>query len=811
MKVFIFGANGMLGGYLTKYLKSYFEVFPITRKDFDLYQDFSLILEKYSFESSDVIINAAGIIKQRDYSSIELIRVNSLFPHFLSTIGCNVIHITTDCVFSGKDGSYSEDSLHDCLDDYGKSKSLGECADLTVIRTSIIGEELYNKKSLIEWVKSNQNSTINGYLNHFWNGVTCLELAKQIRSIIETNSYWKGVRHYYSPDTVSKHQLVSDINEIYELNNDVTPAMSSYCDRSLTTKYKSPVLLSIRDQIVETKGFDLDSPDNPKVIDSFNFKIEEKLKNFPSINYVSLKEVENRRNNLDKIFKKYKLKKVFPHIYDRYKDGDINIVISEFWKQNAWWLIGNNYLGAVTSHFKTIKEWYETTDEPYAFFCEDDISFETVKYWKFTWEEFFNSLPAGWQCIQLAISRGDHVNQTMFQFFQPEVHLRSRCCDDNSCVAYLITRNHAKKLLDNYFYDDNLILEYGGVDKKDRSDVHIDYVQPSIENLIYTSFKYNSVFSFPLFVEDTSLNTIVWDGKDSIIEDREYYASSIIDWWKTKGKNMTIHELVFTHEKLKDFPSVNVVSIEESQNRREELYNNFQKYGINNVTPHIFKKYVDEDFKFDGKDYNILTGIGRAPVTSHLMSIKHWYENTDEEYAFFCEDDLSFETVEYWNFTWKEFFNKLPSDWECIQLALIREIDFFETFNSDKSDFHLRRRFWCDWSCCAYLIRRSHAKKLLDNYFDGNVFCLEYKGIDREFRPEWAYRPTVETLVYSMFDKIGPLVFPLFVENINFRSSLYPNDDFSPHQNCYDNVIRWWRTQGKDVHIEDLFPYDLLN
>lgn len=239
MRVFIFGSSGMLGGYLTRYLSSYFDVIPVTRKEVDLNQDFSLILDRYSFDSSDVIINAAGIIKQRDYSAEELIRVNSLFPHFLSTIGCNVIHITTDCVFSGKQGSYDEDSSHDCLDDYGKSKSLGECPDLTIIRTSIIGEELNNKKSLIEWVKSNQNSNIKGYLNHFWNGVTCLELAKQIRSIIETDSYWKGVRHYNSPDIVSKYQLVSDINEIYELNNTVTPVMADYCDRSLQSKYLS--------------------------------------------------------------------------------------------------------------------------------------------------------------------------------------------------------------------------------------------------------------------------------------------------------------------------------------------------------------------------------------------------------------------------------------------------------------------------------------------------------------------------------------------------------------------------------------------
>lgn len=257
MRVFIFGASGMLGSYLTKYLKNFFNVVPITRKNIDLNGNFLLITSKYKFNSDDVIINAAGIIKQRNYSAQELIRVNSLFPHFLSTLNCNVIHITTDCVFSGKDGSYDEDSLHDCLDDYGKSKSLGECKDLTIIRTSIIGEELHNKKSLVEWVKSNQNTTVNGYINHFWNGVTCLELSKYISTLIDSNNYWKGVRHCFSPDTVSKYQLVSYIDQIYELNNTINPVMSEYCDRSLTSVFDNQIKKSIREQIMEMKEFGL--------------------------------------------------------------------------------------------------------------------------------------------------------------------------------------------------------------------------------------------------------------------------------------------------------------------------------------------------------------------------------------------------------------------------------------------------------------------------------------------------------------------------------------------------------------------------
>jgi len=257
MKVYIFGASGMLGRYLTNYMSSLFDVVPITRKEVDLLDDFNNITDKYNFSNDDVIINAAGVIKQRSYTANELIRVNSLFPHFLSTLNCNVIHVTTDCVFSGKEGSYTENSLHDCLDDYGKSKSLGEPRDITVIRTSIIGEELFNKKSLVEWVKTNKNTTINGYLNHFWNGLTCLQLTKEIVEIISYKKYWSGVRHYHSKDTVSKYQLTTYINEIYELNNTINPVMVEYCDRSLKTNYDHTVNFTVREQIQEMSLFKL--------------------------------------------------------------------------------------------------------------------------------------------------------------------------------------------------------------------------------------------------------------------------------------------------------------------------------------------------------------------------------------------------------------------------------------------------------------------------------------------------------------------------------------------------------------------------
>jgi dTDP-4-dehydrorhamnose reductase len=265
MKVFLFGANGMLGNYVKSYLsQNNIQVIPLTRKDFDLEELSVLSLKKFLEEkgivAEDVIVNCAGVIphasKDRELSKRNYYKINSIFPIILSMITTNMIHITTDCVFSGKTGGYHEYSIHDEMNDYGISKSLGELCDGTIIRTSIIGEELENKRSLLEWVISNENRTINGYFNHFWNGVTCLELAKIIYKIINENAYWKGVRHIYSPTSVSKYELCKMISDIYELNITVKEFDTEIVDKSLSTVYeKSFNIPELKDQIIEMRDF----------------------------------------------------------------------------------------------------------------------------------------------------------------------------------------------------------------------------------------------------------------------------------------------------------------------------------------------------------------------------------------------------------------------------------------------------------------------------------------------------------------------------------------------------------------------------
>lgn len=261
----LFGSNGMLGSYIRAYLCDRYELFSYTREDIDLSvvdeaRVMSFLNERVSGE--DVIINASGIIKQRSYNSVEMLMVNSMFPQILARfrkqVGCGVIHITTDCVFGGSRGGYVETDFHDCLDDYGKTKSLGESEEVTNIRTSIIGEEIHNKLSLLEWVFSMEGKTINGYTNHLWNGVTCLELSKLINNIIENNLYWSGVRHVFSPDTVSKCELIKMMRDVYELDIVVNESSANKkCYRNLSTNFECMVHTPLYEQLRETRSFNL--------------------------------------------------------------------------------------------------------------------------------------------------------------------------------------------------------------------------------------------------------------------------------------------------------------------------------------------------------------------------------------------------------------------------------------------------------------------------------------------------------------------------------------------------------------------------
>lgn len=265
MRILVLGSSGMLGKTLVDYFSQTngHDIVQIDRSTIDfsniLYND---LFDKIKTYKPSVILNAVGLIKQRkNVSNHEMIEINAVLPHRLSDIssalGSKLIHFTTDCAFDGKKGGYTESDISNATDIYGKSKALGEPETCTVIRTSIIGEEKTNKLSLVEWVKSQKDKTISGFTNHFWNGVTCVQLAKIVDQIIQENIFWNGVRHIHS-NIVNKYELVSYINNEYNLNININKVEAKEkIDRSLSSNYSinNFFIPTVAEQIKEMKDF----------------------------------------------------------------------------------------------------------------------------------------------------------------------------------------------------------------------------------------------------------------------------------------------------------------------------------------------------------------------------------------------------------------------------------------------------------------------------------------------------------------------------------------------------------------------------
>lgn len=268
-KIILFGSSGMLGRYISSYFSTCTNIqivntsFRILNETLDSLE--SELLNK-NIDNKTCVINCGGLIPQRKGKTTpdsDYFLINSIFPQLLWNIckkyDAKMIQPTTDCVFSGKHGNYLETDIHDETNAYGMSKSLGEPYGCTVIRTSIIGKELFNKKSFLEWVLSNENNKMNGFTNHMWNGITCLEYCKVIEKIIEENLFWVGVRHIYSPTSKNKYELAKIISHVFEANIEVVKnETTEKCDKTLSSVFSNLFNIpELSSQINDLKYFEL--------------------------------------------------------------------------------------------------------------------------------------------------------------------------------------------------------------------------------------------------------------------------------------------------------------------------------------------------------------------------------------------------------------------------------------------------------------------------------------------------------------------------------------------------------------------------
>lgn len=247
-KIMIMGSAGMLGHIVYNYLleTNKFNIvdssFPskATDKSYLLNVTNEQAVEKWiRDEKPDVIVNCVGVlIKESQKDPSNAIYLNSYFPHQLSKIlqetGGRLIHLSTDCVFSGKKGGYAETDFCDAYDMYGRSKALGEVnngKDLT-LRTSLVGPELReNGEGLLHWFL-HQTGKVEGYTNVYWSGVTTLELAKAIEVAISKEV--NGLVHFTSGVSISKYELLQIIKKIWQRDDIIIQESSDIkIDKSL--------------------------------------------------------------------------------------------------------------------------------------------------------------------------------------------------------------------------------------------------------------------------------------------------------------------------------------------------------------------------------------------------------------------------------------------------------------------------------------------------------------------------------------------------------------------------------------------------
>ena len=283
MRLLVLGGSGMIGYQLLKKFSKNYETMATLKSSYEKYKINGILDKTNSFFEIDVcnftklknlvldykpnvIINAIGITKQKIDNELKSKKINSFFPKQLATFcelkNIRLIHLSTDCVFSGKKGHYTEMDLTDATDIYGKSKIDGEITNnknVITIRKSTVGPELMNSHGLLEWFLS-QKGIIHGYSEAFFTGITTLELSNILEKIIIDHKHLSGLFHIPGP-RISKLDLLKKMRVIFgKTNTNILMDENFKYDRSLDgskffkeTKYISPswdeMLLEITDDM----------------------------------------------------------------------------------------------------------------------------------------------------------------------------------------------------------------------------------------------------------------------------------------------------------------------------------------------------------------------------------------------------------------------------------------------------------------------------------------------------------------------------------------------------------------------------------
>lgn len=268
----VLGSNGMAGHIITRFLLTAgYQVTTVARNSSDIIVNFEIkseiddLIEKLLSTNISFVINCIGLLVQDSLNRPDrAIFLNGWLPLYLENelkkTNIRLIHISSDCVFDGAVGSYSEIDPPNETNIYGVSKAIGEInnhKDVT-FRTSIIGPEIkYDGTGLFDWFLKKTGNQVNGWDNVFWSGVTTLELAKCIKKWIE-NPIFHGVYHLTNNKKISKFELLEMINRTFEANKIVIKGKGpKWTDKSLIDTRGNPIFKvnDYQEQLNELKKF----------------------------------------------------------------------------------------------------------------------------------------------------------------------------------------------------------------------------------------------------------------------------------------------------------------------------------------------------------------------------------------------------------------------------------------------------------------------------------------------------------------------------------------------------------------------------
>lgn len=272
MRVLVLGASGMLGSAVFREFDGHapHEVWGLVRNEaflsyFSPAQQSRIltgvdVLDEAALRAAfervrpDVVINCVGLIKQKEHveDPLVVLPINAMLPHRLALLcapgNVRLLHISTDCVFSGRKGMYTEDDPSDAEDLYGKSKYIGELRDAAhavTLRTSIVGRELNSSRALVDWFLAQQGA-VHGFRRSIFSGMTAIELARIMRDVVVPDASLHGLYHVSSAP-ISKFDLLRLVAAQYGKTIDVLPDDALVIDRSLdssrfrqATGYRAP-------------------------------------------------------------------------------------------------------------------------------------------------------------------------------------------------------------------------------------------------------------------------------------------------------------------------------------------------------------------------------------------------------------------------------------------------------------------------------------------------------------------------------------------------------------------------------------------